>query len=168
MPGLIGMYEFEELYPSRFIRAVDLKGQELTVTIKGIRMEELTSKSGKRLKPILALHECAQELVLNRTNGEAIKAMFGRNTAAWIGRRVTVYPAPYEGSVALRVKGSPDIEETTEIIIELPGKPPFAATMHRTPLLVVATSSRRVDEGAAAQARSLVREVGAARAAGGT
>ena len=156
---LVGALDFDELYPGRFIRAADLKGQEWTGTIAGIRMEELLGKSGKRLKPIVAFKEAPQELVLNRTNGECLKSMFGRNTGAWIGRRVTLFPAPYEGSIALRVKGSPDIDQTTEIIVELPGKAAFRMTMHRTPLLIVDATSRRVDDDLA-RARQLVSAVG--------
>ncbi len=52
--------------------------------------------------------------MLNRTNGECLKAMFGRDTGEWIGKRVTLYPAEYQGETAIRVKGSPDMTEVLE------------------------------------------------------
>jgi hypothetical protein len=156
--------DFAQLFPGRFIKAGQFRGEPWTGTIAGIRLEALIGKNGKETKPIIAFKECLQEWVVNKTNGECIKAMWGRDTAAWMGHRVTLFPAPYEGDVAIRVAGSPDLEKPMEIVLQLAGKLAFPVTLQVTSLVRLATD-RDVDE--LARARSLVREVGSARAAGG-
>jgi hypothetical protein len=54
-----------------------------------------------------------KEWLLNRTNAEAIKLMFGHETNDWLHKRVTLYTKIVEAfgseQPAVRVKGSPDI-----------------------------------------------------------
>jgi len=108
--------DYEELFPGRFVKAADLKGRDVTLVIAGIRAEKIDDK----MKAIMSFDGAGKELVLNRTNAEAVKLMFGRDTAAWIGRRLTIFPAtikdPFgDGEVlALRVRGSPDIAKAMQ------------------------------------------------------
>lgn len=103
--------DYETLYPGRFIRAADLKGQDVTLTFKSIAAEEIDGKT----KAVCSFEGTKKQLVLNRTNAEAVKLMFGRETNDWLGKRVTFFPAlikdPFgDGEVgAIRVRGSPDI-----------------------------------------------------------
>lgn len=106
---------FEELYPNRFIQAADFKGRDVTLTIGAVRAEEMVGMKGTEMKAVLSFVGKKKEFVANRTNGEAIKLMFGRDIAAWIGKRVTLFPTEVEvaGSVepCIRVRGSPDIDK---------------------------------------------------------
>lgn len=103
--------DYEKLFPGRFIKSADLDKRDVHLEIKGVRSEEIDGKP----KAILSFQETKKELVMNRTNAESIKLMFGRETDDWIGRRITIYPAtiqdPFQGGTtsAIRVRGSPDI-----------------------------------------------------------
>ena len=63
------------------------------------------------------LKETPKQLVINRTNATALKEMWGPETTAWHGKRVTMFPAPFadpftgEMGTAIRIKGSPDLTE---------------------------------------------------------
>lgn len=112
--------DYETLFPGRFIKSVDLKGRDVTLTIKAIRAEEIDGKT----KAIISLEGTKKELVLNRTNAEAIKLMFGRETDSWLGKKVTIFPAtiadPFNGgnTTAIRVRGSPHIAKPATATIQ--------------------------------------------------
>lgn len=125
--------DFDQLFPGRFLKAGEFQGRAVTLTITAVALEDLPQeKGGDRAKGIVSFAESKRQLVLNRTNGECIKAMFGRNTDDWIGKRVTLYPAPYEGDIAIRVKGSPDLEKSLTVEIKLPRKRPYNVTLEKT------------------------------------
>lgn len=61
--------------------------------------------------------------------------MFGRDSAAWIGKRVTLYPAEiqFEGNdLAIRVRGSPDIPNDIEFTLSLAKKKPRQVKLIKT------------------------------------
>jgi len=127
--------DFDELYPGRFIKAGDLKSRDVNLTISAVRIEELEGTKGKQTKGIVSFRESKKEIVLNRTNGECIKAMFGRDTGDWVGKRVTLYPAKIESDIAdlaVRVRGSPDIAEDVTFTLSLARKRPRELTLKRT------------------------------------
>ncbi len=131
--------DFDKLFPGRFLKSGLFGGKDVTLTIKAIRLEDLPQDAGgTKAKPIVSFHERPLELVLNRTNGESFKAMFGRETDAWIGKRVTLYPAPFTDSftgevgTAIRVRGSPDLKATINAEIRLPRKKPIKMRLLKT------------------------------------
>lgn len=105
--------DYEKLFPGRFLKSAEMDGRDWTLEIKGIRSEEIDGKP----KAILSFNGTKKEVVMNRTNAEALKLMFGRETNDWIGKRVTLFPAtiadPFNGGTtkAIRVRGSPDISK---------------------------------------------------------
>jgi hypothetical protein len=111
---------YEELFPSRFLRSVDLKGRDATVTIKAIKGEEIEEK----MKAIVSFHETKRQWVLNRTNAEALKLMWGPECDDWLNKKVTLYPAamkdPFgDGEItAIRVRGSPEITKAMNAVIQ--------------------------------------------------
>jgi len=122
--------QVDSMFESRFIRPADLQGRDWTLTIAAVRSEMLQSKFGReRPCPIVAFQGATKELVVNRTNSEAMKAMWGGETDAWIGRRVTLYPALYEGKPAIRVRGSPDLEAPIDVELRLPKRKPFVVRL---------------------------------------
>lgn len=114
--------DFDKLFPGRFMKAGDLGGRDYTLEVAGIAVEELEGDAGKKVKGILSFKGAKKSLVLNRTNGECIKAMFGRETDAWVGKRVTFYADVHDGEPCIRVRGSPDIGETFAFELKLPRK----------------------------------------------
>lgn len=113
--------DYETLFPGRFIKAVDLKGKDVTLTIASIAAEEIDGKT----KAVITFEGTKKQLVLNRTNAEAVKLMFGRETNDWLGKRITIYPATIQDAFggggdipATRVRGSPDISKPLSASIQ--------------------------------------------------
>lgn len=112
--------DYEILFPGRFIKSVDLKGRDVTLVIASVKAEEIEDKP----KAILTFEGTKKAMVMNRTNAEAIKLMFGRETEQWLGKRITIFPAamkdPFgDGEItAIRVRGSPDITEAKSATIQ--------------------------------------------------
>ncbi len=75
-------------FPSDYLKASDLSGSEVTVTMDEVRMAEL----GSEQKPILYFKGKEKGLVLNKTNANTISGMFGPNTEAWKGNRIIIFP----------------------------------------------------------------------------
>lgn len=127
------------LFPSKYLKSADFKGKDVTLTIASIKLEDLADdKGGTKTKGIVAFKETPKLWVLNRTNVECVKGMFGRETDAWLNKRVTLYPAPFhdpftnERTTAIRLRGSPDIEKQMTVEVRLPRKKPVKATMIKT------------------------------------
>jgi hypothetical protein len=109
-------YDYDQLYPNRFIKGAEFRGKAVTLTIIDIAKEEFEDKKGKNgkaLKVVLTFKETERQLLANKLNCTAIMLMFGRNTKDWRGKRVTFYPLKGEWfgrrREAVRVLGSPDI-----------------------------------------------------------
>jgi hypothetical protein len=127
--------DFDKLFPARFLKAGEFQGRDVTLTIAGVSLEELETARGKETKAIVSFRETKKQLVLNKTNGLCIKAMFGRETDAWIGKRVTFYPAHIQfedNDLAIRVRGSPDIPAPITFELKLPRKKPKQTTLQVT------------------------------------
>lgn len=132
---------YDELFPGRFLKSGLFQGKDVTLTIKGVRTEKLPGdQGGEKTKGIIAFKETPLELVLNRTNGECFKALFGSKDVdvSWVGKRVTLFPAPFhdnmsgEDTTAIRVRGSPDLAADLKIEIKLPRKKPFGWVLKKT------------------------------------
>lgn len=122
--------DYDQLFPGRFIKTGDLGGKDRTLTIADVDLEDLPQeKGGDKPKGIVTFKEAKKKLVLNRTNGECIKAMFGRKIDGWKGKRVTLYPTEWNGEPCIRIKGSPDIAAPVTFELKLPRKKPRATTM---------------------------------------
>jgi hypothetical protein len=128
--------DWDELYPGRFLKASDLKGQRVTVTIKSVDLEELEGDGGKIVKGVIGFAGKEKMMALNRTNGLCLRSMFGKKVQAWEGKRVTLIPTETKFGAetvdAIRIYGSPDIPRDIEIELKLPKKRPIKMTMHRT------------------------------------
>lgn len=123
--------DFDQLYPGRFIKAGDLIGKQVTLTVKDVALDELESDSGKKVKGVMSFAETPKQLCLNKTNGICIRAMFGRKLPEWIGKRVTLFPSTWNGDDCIRIWGSPDIAADEEIQVQLPRKKPTKMVMHK-------------------------------------
>lgn len=124
--------DWDELYPGRFIKASDLKGGKVTLRIAKVHVEELVGDKGAQMKGIIAFEKTEKALALNKTNGICLKEMFGKKVQEWVGKRVTLFPAQWDGEDCIRVWGSPELERDRDVTIALPRKRPFSMTMHKT------------------------------------
>jgi hypothetical protein len=144
---------FDELFPGNYIKSGDVANKP-TYTIKRatLRLVEGNKGDGAVLKGNVYLEEEQRTWLLNRTNGECLKAMFGKSLKGWEGKRVTLFEGVFEEQPCIRVWGSPDIPADTSITLALGRKRPFKMLMHKTGASKAAapaapeTMSERYDE----------------------
>lgn len=127
---------FDMLYPGRFLKAGNLCGQKVTLTIAKIEHEKLEGEKGLETKAIVTFAGKDMQLVLAKTNGICLREMFGNLLSGWVGKRVTLYEGKVEsgsmkGQPCIRIWGSPDIPADMPIQIKLPKKKPFPVVMHK-------------------------------------
>lgn len=123
--------DYDQLYPGRFIKAGELLGKKVTLTITDVDMEDLIGEDNKpKAKATVSFRETEKQLVMCKTNGLSIKAMFGKKLSDWVGKRVTLFPDTWNGEPCTRVWGSPDIQQDIDVEIALPRRRPFKKTMH--------------------------------------
>ncbi len=86
--------DYELLFPSRYLKAADLQGKEVRLTIASVELAELPVRgtSQKKTRGVVSFERTDKGLVLNRTNAETIAKMLGRETDAWAGQHITLYP----------------------------------------------------------------------------
>ena len=103
----------DNMFPSSFLKASDLGGAPLLVTIESVTQETL--KGGEQ-KNIMHLAGQDKALVLNKTNAKAIAVLYGKKVSAWTGKRIVLVPAmvDFKGDTveAIRVK-APAVKKPT-------------------------------------------------------
>jgi hypothetical protein len=78
-----------KLCPPPHLEAADLCGKDVTVTIKEVGFSLVGTE--QKNKGVLMYQEFDRGMVINRTNLKRIIAMYGNETDAWKGKRVTLY-----------------------------------------------------------------------------
>lgn len=85
--------DYRLLFPNDYIAAHDLRGKDVTKTIKGVAVEELRlTGGGKEKKPVISFSDTKKRLVLNKTNAKSIASLHGNDTAGWIGKKIALFP----------------------------------------------------------------------------
>jgi hypothetical protein len=97
----------DELFPSKFLKASDLAGQQLTMRINRMVREEVGPE--KVLKPVVYFDHEEKGLVLNQTNFDSIEEITGeRDSDNWTGFEIMLVPrrAQYQGKLvdAIRIE----------------------------------------------------------------
>ena len=121
---------YDQLFPGRFIKAGEMNGKPVTLTIKDVFIDALETETGNtESKPIVSFEETTRHWVLIKTNAQCLLSMWGPDTAAWLGKRVTLYPENdssglSDSGLCIRVKGSPDIDGDITATIKLPRRKP--------------------------------------------
>ena len=91
------MTSINDLFPSKYLKAADLKGRTIKVKIQKVEIEEIGQDKTK--KPVIYFDGTERGMVLNKTNGVEIAATHGDDTAGWPGQEIELFPAmvPYQG-----------------------------------------------------------------------
>jgi hypothetical protein len=132
---------YDQLYPGRFIKAGELLGKKVTLTMTDIELEDLVGDDGaKKVKCIISFKESPKKLVACKTNGFCIKEMFGKELSQWVGKRISLFEDIWNGEPCTRIWGSPDIAEEIEVTVDLPRRRPFKKMMHKIELTKKETS----------------------------
>lgn len=123
--------DFDQLYPGRFLKAGEFAGKKVTLTIAEVNLDELIGNDGtKKVKGVISFKETPKQIPLNKTNGICLKSMFGRKPQEWVGKKIILFPGQWNGEEAIRIWGSPDIQQEIAVEVSLPRKKPFTMTMH--------------------------------------
>lgn len=78
-----------QAFPSEYLRAADLQGRNIRVTISHVEMRDV----GDDNKPVLFFQGKEKGVVMNKTNSNNIAAAYGDDTDGWGGKEVVLYEA---------------------------------------------------------------------------
>lgn len=87
-----------QYFDREYLHACDLQGAARDLTISRVASGTIVSEGGRKTrKPVVFFEaregrEAPKGLALNKTNSKTIASLYGADTAAWIGKRVTLYP----------------------------------------------------------------------------
>ena len=126
-----------------YITAAEIGTKTPTLTISRVTLEKVESlkasdnegdgKTKDRVIVYFRESKSDRGWLLNRTNAECLREMWGRETDQWIGKRVTLYSCPVrvgpKMEPGIRVKGSPDISTPITFQLKLPRKKPIPTTL---------------------------------------
>ena len=85
-----------DAYPSRFLSAEDLNGQDVTVTIASVSLERIGQGKDAADKLVIGFSGKKKFFVANKTNAKTIAKLHGDETDAWVGQRITLGPRDVE------------------------------------------------------------------------
>ncbi len=98
--------DFNELYPSKFLKACDLTGP-MPVKIASVTREAINGEQ----KVVMAFATGEKSLILNKTNGRAVSKLYGSDTKGWIGKEITLVATQvdFKGDLvdAIRIRTAP-------------------------------------------------------------
>jgi hypothetical protein len=143
---------YRELYISTHLQATEFNGRVPTFTIARIEVSQLPSlrvEGAEETKGVIFFREITRGWVMNRTNVECLKEMFGKETNDWLGKRVTLRAEDVQvgkrKDMGIRIVGSPDLAQEVSFELALPMKKP-----RRVRLVKTTPNGQRIEEPAAA------------------
>lgn len=77
----------EEFFPSKHLKAADLDGREIKVTINRVERE----KVGDDMKAVIYFNGKDKGVALNKGNTKILAESFGRDSDGWIGQQVILF-----------------------------------------------------------------------------
>lgn len=124
--------KISEAFPSNFLKADDLNGKNVTVTIQDATLEEIGQGHNKERKLILAFHGKEKKLVLNKTNAGTIAKLYGDDTEGWIGQKITICPreVEFQGEMVLAIR----VSLQKPMAVTVPALPPKKVAQVEEPL----------------------------------
>ena len=98
-----------KLFPGKYLTAADLDGEDATLTIDKVRIEEIGHHGDE--KPTLSFVGETKRLILNKVNSKAIAELYGAETDGWHGKEITLFgtQTDFEGKQVdcIRTKAPP-------------------------------------------------------------
>lgn len=89
------MAKVSEVYASPWLRAEDLQGRTVKVTVASATLERLPQQDGStEEKIVVAFVGAKRKLILNKTQAAALATLAGDETADWPGAVVFLAPQP--------------------------------------------------------------------------
>lgn len=126
------------VYPSKYLKAVDLRGKDVTIVIDHVTMTDLVMAGGKTdRKAVIHMRSVAGKLlektwpVGNTVLGQIAEALDRKVVREWKGGRVTMYPTTCRGKkgetvdcIRVRLRENPRASEPTDEMAA-PPRPEF-------------------------------------------
>jgi hypothetical protein len=123
-------YSYDDLFPERWLHAPDLDGRAVTLTITAAYAEFIENpKKHKKDDPgelcgVLSFKGTKREYVLSKQNAWILKALWGKDAEAYVGKRITLSPVAdssgfTEHGTRILFTGSPDVDN--DLSFNLPG-----------------------------------------------
>jgi hypothetical protein len=108
--------KMSDIFVSKYVKAADLNGKTVTLTIHTLRIEDMQNHQNEReRKPVLYFERATKGLVLNRTNAMTIVALYGDESDDWVGKRISIYPT--------RVRAFGAVQDAIRVREEVPAVP---------------------------------------------
>ena len=83
----------DEVFPSKYLKAADLNGKSICVTIEKAPLEVLKNPEGKQeAKTVLHFVKGTKMLPLNRVNWDSVAEICGDDTEEWPGKKIELFP----------------------------------------------------------------------------
>jgi hypothetical protein len=83
----------EDLFPSKYLKEVDLNGEAVPVEIEKAPTEKMRGIDGKEgPKTVLYFKGATKSLPLNMTNWDSCAEICGQDTLDWAGHWIELYP----------------------------------------------------------------------------
>ena len=137
--------DYRAFFKGSFINAAELGTKTPTLRIAAIKLVEVpvigkdgdVDENKTKAKGVIYFAEVKERgWVLNRTNAQLLAAMWGVETDAWLGKRVTLHAVPVrvgnKTEPGIRVKGSPDISKGVSVEVKLPRRRPVMVRLEVT------------------------------------
>jgi hypothetical protein len=104
---------YDELFPSKYLKASDIGEHRPLVVIHRITVEELGKGDNKERKPVAWFRGKDKGMVLNKTNATTISKVAGsKDMDKWPGTRLQLFVAEVEAfgelTEAIRLRRAPD------------------------------------------------------------
>jgi hypothetical protein len=131
--GAAVVANIDSAFPSKYLKAADLNGRNVVVTIDHVNIEPVGRD--KEIKPVVYFAGKDKGLVLNKTNSSKIKQLAGTaETDDWAGVKITIYPTEteYQGETVdtIRVKAAGTEQPKPAPVVEMTDSDvPFAWVM---------------------------------------
>ena len=119
------MMKFSKMFPSKYLQQGDVE-PPIVVVIKSVTLESIGFGDAAAMKHILHFQDGVKSMVLNPTNGNTLKRLYGDESDDWTGKPIEVWYNPdvemkgsIVGGIRLRApqSGSAAPHKTTPAIL---------------------------------------------------
>lgn len=122
------MSDYRTMFDYLHLRAWDLEGQDVTVTIERVEPGTIENADGETKRmPFVYFKGFPKPLGINKTNGKSLAGMYGTDTTRWVGKRVTLFPTTtqYAGETkdCIRIRPGIPADEQPDLLAERPDEP---------------------------------------------
>jgi hypothetical protein len=126
-----------EAFPSSYLKAEDLQGKSVTVTIEAVELVSLGQGQDKEQKILITFRGKEKGLVANKTNANTISKLYGPETDDWIGQTIIIKPmeVEFKGDLVWAIRVS--LQKPGSKPGAVPAKPAPAPRQKPTPAAVV-------------------------------